>query len=325
MKTSSKFLILIFLIAAATLISLMAGTTFISPSEFFDMISHSKESDLYNVFVNLRVPRVIMALIIGASLSVSGTMFQSILKNPLADPYIIGVSGGAALGATIAIVLSLDYIFIVILSFGGSLLSITFVYLLSIKNRFGTTSLILSGIALSFIMSSAVLLIYAMSKSQDVHRAVMWLMGDLSIARYQMMKPMAVICIFIIGIAMFFHKHLNIISFGDSFSRNMGVTEGSIRNIFWLASFLSAISVSLAGVVGFVGLIIPHVMRNIFGPDHIRLIPLSAIGGGMFLMVSDAIGRSIVPPYEIPVGIITGFVGGIFFLVYMMRNRGRIG
>jgi iron complex transport system permease protein len=120
---------------------------------------------------------------------------------------------------------------------------------------------------------------------------------------------------------LFFHKHLDVISMGERFSKNLGLTDGNIRALFWIASLLAAISVSLAGVIGFVGLIIPHLMRNIFGPNHIRLIPAAAIGGSLFLLVSDAIGRSLVPPFEIPVGIITGFIGGTYFLVHMLRRE----
>ncbi len=262
-----------------------------------------------------------MALIIGASLSVSGTMFQAILKNPLADPYIIGVSAGAALGATIATVLSLNYTFILVFAFMGSIFTVTFVYLIFKGLKLSSTSLILSGIAVSFILTSSVLLIFSMSKSEDVHKAIMWLMGDLSIGRYNMLPQMGLLSIAVIIVSSIFHKHLDIISFGESFSKNSGISVNNIRNIFWLASLLSAISVSLSGVIGFVGLIMPHIIRSTFGPDHLKLIPLAAMGGGLFLLISDTIGRSIAPPFEIPVGIITGFLGGIFFLIYMIKQK----
>jgi iron complex transport system permease protein len=121
---------------------------------------------------------------------------------------------------------------------------------------------------------------------------------------------------------MAYHKHLDIISIGERFSKNLGITENNIRMLFWAASLLSAISVSLAGVIGFIGLIIPHIMRNLFGPGHVRLIPAAAVGGALFLLLSDTVGRSLVPPYEIPVGVITGFTGGIFFLFHIIRKGG---
>lgn len=275
----------------------------------------------YTILVKLRLPRVLLSLIIGASLAVSGTVFQSVLKNPLADPYIIGVSGGAALGATAAIVLDAGPYAVALAAFVGSLAAVSAVYLLSSRLRLGSTALILAGIALGFILSAAVLLIYALARTDQIHRAMLWLMGDLSGARYDMLDGLGLASLLLVAAVMGFHRHLDVISMGDRFSRNLGVTEGNIRALFWLASLLAALAVSLAGVIGFVGLIIPHLMRNIFGPGHLRLVPAAAFGGAFFLLVSDVIGRVLAPPYEIPVGIVTGFLGGVFFLVHMMLRE----
>jgi iron complex transport system permease protein len=286
-----------------------------------DIFSGKSGSIDYAILVKLRLPRVLLALVIGASLAVSGTVFQSVLKNPLADPYIIGVSGGAALGATAGIVLNAGPYAVAVAAFAGSIAAITAVYLLSKRMLLGSSSLILSGIALGFILQAAVLLIYALSRSDQIHRAMLWLMGDLSGARYDLISGLGGVSLLLILAVMVFHKHLDIISMGHRFSRNLGVTEGNIRILFWIASLLAAISVSLAGVIGFVGLIVPHLMRNIFGPGHLRLVPASAVGGALFLLASDMVGRSLAAPFEIPVGIITGFLGGAFFLVHMVRRE----
>ena len=180
----------------------------------------------------------------------------------------------------------------------------------------------MSGIALGFILSAAVLLIYALSRSDQIHRAMLWLMGDLSGARYDMLNLLGCVSLALVLAVMAYWKHLDVISMGDRFSRGLGVTDRDVRVLFWVASLLAALSVSLAGVIGFVGLIVPHMMRSVFGPGHLRLVPASAVCGGLFLLVSDTIGRSLVPPFEIPVGVITGFLGGAFFLVYMVRSRG---
>jgi len=323
MKARYKILILVLVGIVLVLASLSTGGTFISPGSLVDALAGGGDPVYYTILVKLRLPRVLLALVIGASLAVSGTVFQAVLKNPLADPYIIGVSGGAALGATIGIVCNAAPSMVSAAAFLGSIGAITGVYLLTRRMRLGSTSLILSGIALGFIFSAAVLLIYALSRSDQIHRAMLWLMGDLSGARYDLLGGMGAASLILICAVLYFHRHLDVISLGDRFSKNLGVTGMDVQVLFWAASLLAAVSVSLAGIVGFVGLIVPHLMRSIFGPGHLRLVPAAAIGGALFLLVSDAIGRSIAPPYEIPVGIITGFLGGAFFLVHMMRREGR--
>lgn len=314
-------IIFIIISAALIILSLSMGTIFINPIDILAGISGSESAPENFIILKMRLTRIILAMTVGASLAVSGVMFQSLLKNPLADPFIIGVSSGAALGATAAIVLSMANIFIVLFSFTGGLVTITLVYFMSKRLKFGTSSMILAGIALSFIFSAAVLLLYSAAKAEHVHKAIMWLMGDLSIARYNILTEITITAVILIILAMFYYKHLDIISFGHSFSKNLGVTEKNVAAVFWIASLLAALSVSLCGIVGFVGLIIPHVIRIFFGPAHIRLIPLSALGGALFLMTADTFARSAVPPYEIPVGIITNFFGGIFFLIFIFHKR----
>ncbi len=321
MKTSYKILIFIAVSMALLMVSLSLGTRTISPAGMADIILGGPGSADYTILVKLRLPRALLAMVIGASLAVSGTVFQSVLKNPLADPYIIGVSGGAALGATAGIVLDAGQYAVAAAAFAGSIAAISAVYLLSKRMSLGSTALILSGIALGFILSAAVLLIYALLRSDQVHRAMLWLMGDLSGARYDMLNWLGAATLILMAAVMAFHKHLDVVSLGARFSKNLGVTGGNMRSLFWIASLLAAVSVSLAGVIGFVGLIVPHLMRNIFGPRHLRLVPAAAAGGALFLLASDTIGRSLVPPYEVPVGIITGFLGGAFFLVFMIRRE----
>ncbi len=322
MKNRYKIILLGLASVILIMFSLCIGTSILSPLRVIDSIIGSGESIDHQIILSLRIPRILMAVIIGASLSVSGVLFQAILKNPLSDPYTIGVSGGAALGATLAIINSMASFYITLFAFVGSTAVILILYTISRKRQFGSSSLILSGIALSFILQSVVFLVFAISKPEQVHKALLWLMGDISISRFNMLWQMGIFSLILIAVALFFCKHLDIISFGKDFARNLGVEDRDVRNIFIVASLLTALSVSLAGVIGFVGLIIPHIMRYIFGPNHLRLIPSSAIGGALFIVMSDAIGRSIAPPYEIPVGIITGFFGGIFFLLLLLQGGG---
>lgn len=321
MKSSLKIISLLAFGILLIILSLSIGSTFISPIRIFPSLLGSEKSIDYQIILTLRAPRILMALIIGSSLSISGAMFQAILRNPLTDPYTIGVSGGAALGATIAIVLSMGHFYIVLFAFAGSIAVISILYNISKTKKFGSASLVLSGIALSFILQSIVLLIFAFSKAEQVHKAILWLMGDISIARFKILWEMIIFSIILMASSLFFFKHLDIISFGKDFAKNLGVSDRDVRNIFIIASLLTAISVSLSGVIGFVGLIIPHIMRYLFGSSHLRLIPYSAVGGALFLMICDTIGRSIVTPYEIPAGIITGFFGGIFFLLLLLKGR----
>ncbi len=317
-----KYIAIFILGIAVIMLSLSFGTTFISPAEMVKAAGGAG-NDAFRILVSLRIPRLVMTLVVGASLAVSGVLFQSILKNPLADPFTIGVSSGASLGACFGIIFSLSNNFILLGAFAGGIAASSLVYLISKLRRFGSSSLILAGISLSFILWAGVLLIFALSPSQQVHKALMWLMGDLSIARYNMLYRAAPLSLLVILSSLIYHRHLNIIAFGDELAHTMGVTTRDIRNIFWLAAILAAISVSLAGIIGFVGLIIPHITRALFGPDHKRLIILSGAIGALFLAACDTLGRTIAPPYEIPIGVITGFIGGIFFLVLMIRKGGR--
>jgi len=317
-----KIIVLAALCVFAIALSLCLGSGFISPARVPGILWDRAPGAEYEILTRLRIPRILMAFTIGAALAVSGVLFQALLKNPLSDPYTIGVSGGAAFGASVAIILLERSVYVVLLAFGGSMAVVFLVFLLSRKLRIGSTALILGGIALSFILHSALLLLFSVSRSQEVHRALFWLMGDLSIGRFGELYRIGALTALVILLSLFYHRHLNIIAFGDSFAKNMGVSPGEIKNIFWLAALLAALSVSLGGVIGFVGLIIPHAIRYIFGPNHGVVLPAAALGGGFFLVLSDTLGRSIAPPYEIPVGIITGFLGGIFFLVLLLRKRG---
>ena len=323
MKRVAKYILLFLLLGLFTFVSLAAGERFISPVELLSVFFGQPDSLTESIVLNLRLPRIGAAFISGAALSVSGVVFQSALRNPLADPYILGISGGAALG-TVAGVIFLPFgVAPEILAFAGSIASVFFVEMFSRRYGYGSPSLILAGISMSFVVSSAVMLLFCFAKADEVHKALMWLMGDFSIARYSFLGRGFAACFFLISVIFLNHKSCDIISFGKDFSLSTGVSQNKVRFLFITASLLAAVSVLLAGVIGFVGLIVPHLFRYVFGANHIRLIPFSAMGGGIFLMLCDALGRSFVSPYEIPAGIITCFFGGIFFLVYMFTLRRR--
>ena len=323
MKKACKYILLFLLLVLFVFISLMAGEHFISPGELLSVFFGQADSLTESIVLNLRLPRIGTAFIAGAALSVSGAVFQSVLKNPLADPYILGISGGAALGTAAGLILLPFGLAPEILAFAGSLLSVLFVEMFSRRYGYGSPSLILAGISMSFVVSSAVMLLFCLARADEVHKALMWLMGDLSIARYSILGRGSAACLFFVLIIFLNHKSCDIISFGRDFSLSTGVSENRVRFLFITASLLAAVSVLLAGIIGFVGLIVPHLFRYAFGAKHISLIPLSAIGGGIFLILCDTLGRSLVSPYEIPAGVITCFFGGIFFLAYLFAYRRR--
>jgi iron complex transport system permease protein len=269
----------------------------------------------------LRLQRVSMAFIVGAALATSGCIFQALLKNPLAEPYTLGVSSGAALGATFAIIFTMNWISA--FAFCGALFTIVVIYVIAKKIQFNTTAIILAGISMSFVLSSSVLLLFAFSKPDAIHKALMWLSGDLSMARFEYLQPLGWGMLILIVTALLFHRQLDIISFGTRFAAIHGIGFWQISILFWIASLATSITVAAAGIIGFIGLIIPHAVR-LLKTEHFLLIPLSAIAGGTMLVIADTIGRTIVMPYEIPCGIITGFCGGIFFLILLLKQKDSI-
>lgn len=271
--------------------------------------------------IMLRLLRVLMAFMVGAALAVSGCIFQSLLKNPLAEPYTLGISSGAAFGASIAIITHTH--FISLYAFLGGLCTVVIIFLIAKRIQFHPTAIILTGISLSFILSSSVMLMVAFSKPDTIHKALMWLSGDLSMARYDTIHVFGCIISILIITAMLFHKQLDIISLGTRFAATHGIGPLQIGVLYWIASLSTSITVAATGIIGFVGLIVPHAVRLVKA-DHAFLIPVSAIAGGITLVSADTIGRTIVLPYEIPSGIITGFFGGIFFLILLLTRKDNI-
>jgi iron complex transport system permease protein len=318
-----RIIFLALLACFAVIAGVAAGPVLFFPPDIADIISSGAAGVYHAVLFDVRIPRVLLAAAVGASLSVSGVIFQAVLKNPLADPYIIGVSGGAALGATIASVFFPESSVVIPFSLAGGTVTVSIVFLISLRLKIGGSSLLLAGLSLGFITSSMIFLIFAFADPDSVHRAVMWMMGDLSSSGWNYLVPAAGGLFIMIMISFYFNRHLDIISFGERFHISSGIGRLPAAVLFLTASFLTAVTVSLCGVIGFVGLIAPHIARAFTGPRHIFLIPSSALIGALFLVMSDAVARTAVPPYELPVGVVTGFAGGIFFLILTLRRGER--
>lgn len=282
------------------------------------------------IILNVRLPRVIMAAIIGAGLSVSGASFQALFKNPMADPYILGVSSGAALGATIAMLLGLGttflgFSFITLAAFLGAITTTLIVYSIArVGNKVPNITLLLAGIAMTFLLSSIISLIMIFKRDQ-IENIVMWTMGSVSTASWSQVKLLMPFTIVGIIIIFLFSRDLNIMLLGDDTAKNLGIEVDKVRKILlFICTVLVAGIVSVSGIIGFIGLIIPHIVRIIFGVNYRTVILFSALYGSIFLIFCDTIARTIVDPMEIPVGIVTSIFGVPFFmyLLYKAKKKG---
>lgn len=316
--------VLLILLALVIFISLNIGTAKVPILSF--IISPDKKSNFYTILYNIRLPRILLAAAVGASLSCAGVAFQGLLRNPLADPYIIGTSAGAALGAAISIILFPQGIFlgfsiIPLVAFLTAMLTMLAIYHISkIDKKIPVETFLLSGIMMGAFMWSLVSFIFIVSR-KDLPKIIYWLMGSLSYQDWPyffMLIPYLIIgSLFLI----LYSYPLNILSLGEEKASHLGMDiEKTKLHIILAASLLTAAAVSASGLIGFVGLMIPHILRTILGPDHRVLIPSSILFGAIFLILADDVAKTIISPSEVPVGIITSLVGVPFFF-YLLKNR----
>jgi len=296
-------------------------------SDFMDLLQGKDGSVELDILRQIRLPRIILGFSIGASLSLAGTILQGVYRNPLVEPYTLGISGGAALGVALAIVFDLYQwggTFMLPLSgFAGALISLLIVYNISIsKGKMRIESMLLIGVMFSYIASSAMMLLLSLISTNDMQSVVFWTMGSLDEPDGKLIQTASWIAVSGLVVSYFFVKQMNAMRLGHEKARYLGIdTETSTRVLFIVASVLTGMSVSVAGVIGFVGLIIPHLMRLMFGSDNRPLLLLSFISGGAFLVLCDSIARTIILPNELPTGVITGIVGGIIFVVVLSRKK----
>ena len=283
--------------------------------------SSSEES----IIINVRLPRVLMAVTVGAMLGVAGVAAQGLFKNPIADPYIIGISSASSFGAALIIVLGitlLTFFTIPLVSFLFAMLAITIIYELSkTQLKLSIGSLLLAGIGLSFFFSALTSFILFFSEDKS-HYILSFLMGSFWGANW--IEFYVVLAVMIPGtILLFFYgRDLNAMVFGDDVALSLGINvEQSKRLILFLMVILSSTAVAFCGTIGFVGLIIPHIMRLIFGSDNRKLVPLSAIAGGLLLLWADILARLVMAPRELPVGIFTALMGGPFFIYLIIKKK----
>lgn len=320
---------LLVLLIASVVLSLSVGEMNLGFSDIFRILSEGHDSMEYTILSQIRFPRVLLGIAVGGSLSLSGILLQGVYRNPLVEPYTLGISGGASLGVAFAIVFGLHQAigsFVLPASgFAGAFLMIFLVYSISSrKGRINIQSMLLTGVMISFIASSSMMLLMATTSSENLHGIIFWIMGSLDEPDMSLIYITLILALFSLVASYFFVQPLNALRLGEEKAKHLGInTDTTIKLLFILASLLAGVSVAVAGVIGFVGLIIPHLMRLLVGSDYRILLVSSFLSGSIFLVLSDVIARTIISPNELPIGVITGIVGGIAFLIMMSRSSVR--
>jgi iron complex transport system permease protein len=323
-----KFGLLLIILVITFIIAMISGISDISVTEMLKSLFSTGDGNTYTIINQIRLPRVILAVVAGAGLACSGCVFQGVLRNPLADPFTLGISGGAAFGASIGFafgITKLSWIFLPLLGFLGALLSVGLVYILNMKKEFDSNTMILSGVVASYIFSSAVMLVFSISSSDQLYSAFMWLMGNLAFFDERLLPMVIILVMAGVVILCCLGNVINIISLGNEKSNSLGInTARTVKYIFLLSSLITACIVSCCGVIGFVGLMIPHITRKFVGNNNKVLMPFSAVVGAIFLLICDTVSRTVIAPVEIPIGVITSIIGGVFFVFLLLRKAGKI-
>lgn len=306
---------------AAVAIGLFIGSVHLAPARVWSALASHGDPLADTLVLQLRLPRVLLAFATGALLALAGTLMQVLLRNPLADPYILGVSGGAAVGALATLLLGLGAAWMEGCAFAGALASTLIVFALA-HGRGGWTPmrLLLTGVVVAAGWGASVSLLLALSDDTSLRSMLFWLMGDLS---YQ---PGGGEPLLLVGAALVislpFARHLNVLARGEMQAQTLGVPVNSLTiGIYVLASLLTAVAVTAAGSIGFVGLVIPHMLRLAGGSDHRLILPGSALAGGSLLVLADTLARSVLAPRQLPVGVVTAAIGVPLFLYLLNRSR----
>ncbi|TVR60449.1 MAG: iron ABC transporter permease [Gemmatimonadales bacterium] len=318
--------LLLVLAGVSILLSARFGAVPLTSTEVLSVLTGGGSETHRFIVLELRLPRALLGILVGGGLALAGAVFQALLRNPLAEPYILGISGGAAAGAVLVLSLGLASAaswFLPGAAFAGALLAIALVFgvAVSADRRLDVRVLLLSGVVVGAFFSACIALILALAESEVVRSAVLWMMGSLAGATWQTVGIVAVYtipsCLLLLTLA----RALNLMSIGEETASYLGTeVEGVKRLAYGVASLVAAAGVAFAGVIGFVGLVIPHGVRLVMGSDHRMLLPLSFLAGGAFLTLADLLARVVLAPTEIPIGVITAFVGVPFFLLLLRRS-----
>ena len=306
------------LLVAAMILSLTTGEVSMSISDIV-RASTDEGSVAYGILHYIRIPRTLLGLAVGAIL-------QGIYRNPLVEPYTLGISGGASLGVTFAIVSGLQMLHVMLLplaGFLGALTTMIAVYTLSIRRgALDINRMLLTGVMISFVASSSMMFLMSIAAVEEIHGIVFWTMGSLGESNMVLIATMMVAAVICLAVSYVFVTPLNALRLGQSKARHLGIdTDAVIRIMFVVTSLLTGMCIAVAGIIGFVGLVVPHIMRRLVGSDYRILLIASFVCGGIFLIICDVLARIVVSPNELPIGVITGLVGGVAFIVILSRSK----
>jgi iron complex transport system permease protein len=330
--------ILLFLLILASLVSLCTGSYSLTPSEVLNTLMGAGDRYANIVVWNMRLPRIAASIIAGLSLAVAGAVMQCVLRNPLASPFTIGISHGAAFGAAFAIivlgagelhrvgegVIITNPYLIPVFAFLGALLGVFVILLLARLRGLSPEAMILAGVAMASLFSAATMLMQYFAEDVKVAAVVFWTFGDIGRANWREIQLM--IAAVIPALVYFIYRRwdYNALISGDETAISLGINPEKVRlESMLLASLITAICVSFLGIIGFIGLVSPHIVRLVAGGDHRFLIPLSSLLGSLLLLSADTVGRTIIAPVVIPVGIVTSFMGAPVFIYLLVRGSGR--
>lgn len=313
--------VLLILTALSLLVASAAGSVAMSPAEWLAALQNP-DSSLGEVVWRLRLPRAGAAWLVGALLALAGCLMQVLLRNPLADPYILGVSGGAAFATLLGMSVGVAAAFLPVMTLGGALVAIILVFSLARgEGPWSGTRLLLTGVVTASGWAALISLLLAIGPDNSLRGMLYWLLGDLSYARAGLVPAAVLAAVFVL--VMLLARSLNVLAMGETTARLLGEeTSRLLWLIYLLASILTATAVFLAGSVGFVGLIVPHLSRMLVGSDHRILVPAATLFGGCFLVISDTLARTLLAPRQLPVGVVTAILGVPLFL--MLLNRARL-
>jgi len=325
-KVITISIVMVAVLGFVIVISLVLGTADVSFKDILDIITGSmpKDDPIRLIIFRIRLPRILLAGLVGFALSLGGVVFQAILRNPLADPFILGVSSGSAFGAVLAMVLGFGFsLGIPLISFAGALFTIYLVMLIGSRNiGVESSTILLTGVIINAFFTAIIMFFISVAADDRLHTMLFWLYGDLSQGKYTHLFIIAPF-ILIASIVLYgFSKDLNIITTGEENAAQMGVEVETVKKVsLIIVSLIMGLVVAFSGLIGFVGLIVPHLARMAFHSDHRLLFPAASIGGAIFLIAADTLARTIVSPSELPVGVITAFLGAPFFII-LLKKRG---
>jgi iron complex transport system permease protein len=322
---------LLFLLAliAAVALAVGVGPSGIGPGALLDALRGQASGAEADILLRIRLPRALLAAIVGAALSVSGVLFQALLRNPLADPFVLGVSGGAALGGvavlSVGSTLGLGQAFVPPAAFGGALLSLMVLFAVAgRRGRLSPTTLLLTGVVFNAFASAAIVFAASLGGLGDGARVFLWLVGSLAVATPGLVTAVGVVVLLGVLATLPFARPLDLLALGEESAAQLGVDVARLRPLLLVVgSLLVGAGVAVSGLIGFVGLILPHLLRLVLGPEHRLLLPSAALGGAVFLVVCDTVARTLLGGRELPVGAITALAGGPLFLWLLRRQVSR--